>query len=176
MFDDPNFVAPTRDTPKTNLGQPTRTEAPWTPYKIPATPDVGGNNIFSLCCESGAVSSKNPSQFLKWRNLQFPRGDESFQTLYWNPSAGNGGRWETLNPPSGATQQDPKFLSYNGSNLVWDDTTTEQLPQGQNNGDILYWNSSSQDWQTLLAPDSETLKVLTIQNGQLAWTETEDCE
>lgn len=53
------------------------------------------------------------------------------------------------------------------------------LPNGVNLGDILYWNPSSGEggeWVVLPAPSSSDLRVLTIQNNNLAWTETEDCE
>lgn len=47
------------------------------------------------------------------------------------------------------------------------------LPDGKNKGDLLYWDGSK--WSILAARESETLLVLTLQNGNLAWTETEDC-
>lgn len=48
------------------------------------------------------------------------------------------------------------------------------LPDGSRAGDLLYWTGSK--WEVLAAPSSTTLQVLTIQNGNLAWTATEDCE
>lgn len=54
---------------------------------------------------------------------------------------------------------------------------TRILPNGSTVGDLLYWNGSR--WTVLPAPtlpSSATLSVLTIQNGTLAWTATEDCE
>jgi len=52
------------------------------------------------------------------------------------------------------------------------------LPDGATKGDLLYWDPEQDDggaWAVLSAPSSTTLRVLTIQNGALAWTETEDC-
>jgi hypothetical protein len=51
---------------------------------------------------------------------------------------------------------------------------TRILPQGNQQGDLLFWNGT--EWQTLDAPQDNTLRVLAIQNGTLEWTETEDCE
>jgi len=55
------------------------------------------------------------------------------------------------------------------------------VPNGANKGDLLYWNpdmGSEGRWAILQAPQTgkATLKVLTIQNDTLAWTDTEDCE
>ena len=47
------------------------------------------------------------------------------------------------------------------------------LPDGSRRGDLLYWNGTG--WVVLIAPASTALRVLTIQNGALAWTQTEDC-
>ena len=52
------------------------------------------------------------------------------------------------------------------------------LPKGRNNGDILRWNSSVGNggaWTILYAPQSSQLRVLTIRDGTLAWTATEEC-
>lgn len=51
---------------------------------------------------------------------------------------------------------------------------TRFLPDGSKPGDLLYWNGKR--WVVLTAPASDDLRVLTIQNGALAWTQTEDCE
>jgi hypothetical protein len=52
------------------------------------------------------------------------------------------------------------------------------VPDGENKGDLLYWDTEdTPKWKVLEAPEeSEDLKVLTIRNGQLEWTDTEDCE
>ena len=50
---------------------------------------------------------------------------------------------------------------------------TRLLPEGSNTGDLLYWDGNK--WAVLAATSSSTLHVLTIQNGSLAWTATEDC-
>ena len=47
------------------------------------------------------------------------------------------------------------------------------LPEGSNTGDLLYW--SGDRWEIFAAPSSSAMQVLTITNGVLAWTETEDC-
>jgi hypothetical protein len=55
----------------------------------------------------------------------------------------------------------------------------DPFPEGTNLGDILYWNPLSGDdgeWVILSAPQGAGLKVLTINNGVLAWNNTEDCE
>lgn len=102
------------------MSNPIRTG--WTPFKIPPTPTITDDSVYSLTCSNGADGSKNPSQFLGWRKV---------------------------------------------------------LPEGQNRGDLLYWDSSSGNngaWVVLDAPSGTTLHVLGIKSGTLAWTETEDCE
>lgn len=50
---------------------------------------------------------------------------------------------------------------------------TRLLPDGNNTGDLLYWGGER--WAVLAAPSSDTMHVLTITSGSLAWTETEAC-
>lgn len=50
---------------------------------------------------------------------------------------------------------------------------TRLLPDGKNKGDLLYWDRRK--WVVLRAVQSETLHVLTIQDGTLKWVPTEDC-
>ena len=47
------------------------------------------------------------------------------------------------------------------------------LPNGTNRGDLLYWTGDK--WDVLAAASGANLRVLTLQNGNLAWTATEDC-
>jgi hypothetical protein len=47
------------------------------------------------------------------------------------------------------------------------------LPDGTNDGDLLYWKENK--WIALPAPQDNTLRALTIQNGTLTWLATEDC-
>lgn len=55
-------------------------------------------------------------------------------------------------------------------------TDISGLPEGVNLGDIIYYDPNSEDgWVVLAAPQSSGLRVLTITNGTLAWTETQDC-
>jgi hypothetical protein len=52
------------------------------------------------------------------------------------------------------------------------------LPSGEKLGDILYWNPNSGEngeWVILSAPSGSVLYALTIQNGTLTWTATQDC-
>lgn len=50
---------------------------------------------------------------------------------------------------------------------------TRILPEGENKGDLLYWDGEK--WDIHPAYTGAELRVLTIQNGTLAWTQTEDC-
>jgi hypothetical protein len=50
---------------------------------------------------------------------------------------------------------------------------TRILPEGGNNGDLLYWNGTQ--WAVFPAVTSTTLHVLGLQNGALQWVATEDC-
>jgi hypothetical protein len=50
---------------------------------------------------------------------------------------------------------------------------TKIFADATNTGDLLYWDGNK--WAVLAATSSSTLHVLTIQNGSLAWTATEDC-
>jgi hypothetical protein len=55
----------------------------------------------------------------------------------------------------------------------------EEIPSGENKGDLLYWDTEDPaGWKILAAPQSQKnkLRVLTIQDETLSWTETEDCE
>lgn len=61
--------------------------------------------------------------------------------------------------------------------LEWQEVEAA-LPDGTNNGDILYWNPAAGDggaWAVLAAPSGSGLRVLTISGGNLAWTNTQDC-
>lgn len=49
----------------------------------------------------------------------------------------------------------------------------QAVQDGANVGDILYWDGTQ--WVTLTPPSSSNLHVLTITNGNLAWTATEAC-
>ena len=113
----------------------------WNPYTVPATPNIpsGSSDVYSLSCEKGADSAKNPSQFLKWKKTTLPNGTNKGDILYWDPSAGDGGAWvvlsapsnegsilywdgsiwKFLSPPSGSGL---KVLTSNGGNLAWTDT------------------------------------------------------
>lgn len=48
------------------------------------------------------------------------------------------------------------------------------LPDGFNIGDLLYWDSEK--WVILEATQSSTLHILGIQDGNLNWIATQDCE
>lgn len=87
----------------------------WTPYVIPPCPDVSGDDIFSLSCEEGASSDKNPSKFLKWKR-GLPKGQKSGDLLQWDPSAGDGGGWIVLAVPS-----------YEGSIIYWNGSAWQFL-------------------------------------------------
>lgn len=51
---------------------------------------------------------------------------------------------------------------------------TRLLPNGSNNGDLLYWNGEK--WGVFEATQSSTLHILGIKNGSLQWVETQECE
>jgi hypothetical protein len=74
----------------------------WTPYKIPPTPTITNDDVYSLTCSNGAVSSRNPSPFLQWRKVGLPEGDNKGDLLYWDPAAGDDGAWVVLPAPSGS--------------------------------------------------------------------------
>ena len=81
----------------------------WTPYKIPPTPTITNNDVYSLTCSDGAIDSKNPSQFLQWRKVSLPEGDNKGDLLQWDPAAGYNGAWVVLAAPSNE-----------GSIIYWD--------------------------------------------------------
>lgn len=168
----------------------------WIPYKIPRTINrENPNDIYGLSFNKNADPQKNPSQFLEWKKL-LPSGENLGDILYWTPSGDEGGgTWTVLSSPQDATEADPKFLSFNGD-ILWDET---EFPRGENFGDLLYWDPNSGDdgawailsapveagsimywngnaWQFLSPPSGSTLHALTIQNKNIAWTPTEDCE
>lgn len=53
------------------------------------------------------------------------------------------------------------------------DSEDSGLEDGTQVGQILYWTGDA--WQFLDPPSGSTLNVLTIQNGNLSWTATQDC-
>jgi len=54
----------------------------WIPYKIPPTPTINNNDVYSLTCSNGADGSKNPSQFLGWRpTIPTPPNDSNLYVL-----------------------------------------------------------------------------------------------
>lgn len=50
----------------------------------------------------------------------------------------------------------------------------DQIPDGTSKGDILYWTGKK--WDIHPAATGTGLKVLTMNGGILAWTDTEECE
>jgi hypothetical protein len=50
---------------------------------------------------------------------------------------------------------------------------TRIFENGKNPGDLLFWNGAR--WAKFAAPTGTDLHVLTITNGTLSWTATEDC-
>lgn len=117
----------------------------WSPFTIPPTPTIqsGSTDNYSLSCDAGADGTKNPSQFLKWKKTNLPRGSSKGDLLQWDPESGEEGAWIILAVP-------------------------------EDNGSMLYWTGNA--WQFLEPPSGSTLNVLTIQNGNLSWTATQDCE
>lgn len=66
----------------------------WSPFKIPPTPTITDDSVYSLTCAAGAVSTKNPSQFLRWSKIKsgLPEGaiakefdvcENGSPTSYW---------------------------------------------------------------------------------------------
>lgn len=76
----------------------------------------------------------------------------------------------TLMPPKGVAASSALYeLRYDKDGT----RITRILPKGSSEGDLLYFDGSN--WVVLPAVDSETMHVLTITNGNLAWTATQDC-
>lgn len=75
------------------MSNPIRTG--WVPFKIPATPTITNNDVYSLACTNGADSEKNPSQFLEWKKT-LPNGQSVGDILCWSGSS-----WFPLSAPSG---------------------------------------------------------------------------
>jgi hypothetical protein len=121
----------------------------WVPFTIPQTPNVGPNDNYALFAKQGAVSGKNPSQFLEWQQT-IPNGTVLNQLLRWNPSAVPNGAWVRLNPPS---TQDASYLKHEGQNLSWDTV----VPDGTEMGDLLKWDPSAGNdgaWVVLNSPNA----------------------
>lgn len=98
------------------------TGAGWIPYIIPPCPSVPPNDLYALSFENeNAVPTKNPSQFLRWKQVSLPQGTNLGDMLYWDPSAGaeNEGAWVVLPSPSGGGL---KVLTIEGRQLSWKDT------------------------------------------------------
>lgn len=89
------------------MSNPIRTG--WIPYKIPPTPTINNNDVYSLTCTNGADSEKNPSNFLEWKNV-LPNGQSVGDILYWNGSS-----WSPLPSPSGGL----RVLASDGGIPYW---------------------------------------------------------
>jgi hypothetical protein len=141
------------------------TSAPWVPYKIPACPSVNAGDNYALSAKVGADPSKNPSQFLEWKEV-LPKGNDD-DILKWS-----GDKW-VVSSPSGSAEN-PKFLKYNGSELFWGEGGTGNIPNGTNKGDILYWDPEAGEeqegaWVVLSAPSESDISIKKFdvcENGQ----------
>jgi hypothetical protein len=88
----------------------TRPQAPWVPFTIPATPaSPESGKKYALSFSDNAVSSKNPSQFLQWKNVGIKDGNAVGDVFYWNNED-----WEILSPPS-----EESVLSSSGGSPSW---------------------------------------------------------
>jgi hypothetical protein len=146
--------------------------SPFTPYTIPRTPNIGADSKtnYFLSAKAGASSEENPSKFLEWKEQPILPTGEDNDMLKWS-----GEEWVTFSP-SGSSEE-PHYLNYDGEELSW--SPVDPFQNGTNKGDILYWDPESGEdgeWVIFSAPTGDGLKVLTIENGELAWTSTEDCE
>jgi hypothetical protein len=88
----------------------TRPQAPWVPFTIPATPaSPESGKKYALSFSDNAVSSKNPSQFLQWKNVGIKDGNAVGDVFYWNNED-----WEILSPPP-----EESVLSSSGGSPSW---------------------------------------------------------
>lgn len=100
---------------------------PWVPYKIPPCPVPDTGKTYALSFSDNAVPSKNPSQFLQWKEIEanLPEGTNKGDILYWDPAAGDDGAWVVLTAPENATIEIKEFdVCENGqpekyNMLVW---------------------------------------------------------
>ncbi len=133
------------------------TSAPWVPFTIPETPNVGPDDNYALFAKQGAVSGKNPSQFLEWKEVEaagLPDGSSMGDLLKWDPSAGDDGAWVVLNSPN-ASPDEPQYLKHDGSDAYWDEAI---FPEGNSFGDLLQWDPNAGDdgaWIVLEAPTGD---------------------
>jgi hypothetical protein len=136
----------------------------WSPFKIPPTPTIpsGNTDSYNLTCGAGADGDKNPSQFLEWKKTTtLPDGKDN-DILKWS-----GDKWVVFSPSG--SEENPKFLKYNGSELFWGPAA---LPDGTNEGDLLYWDPSAGDggaWVVLTAPQNSEILIKKFdicENGQ----------
>ena len=49
------------------------------------------------------------------------------------------------------------------------------VPDGEHDGDLLFWKSSERKWKVFPAVRSTDLYVLGLKDGKLGWIKTEDC-
>jgi hypothetical protein len=102
-----------------------------------------------------AVSGNNPPVSIRARDL-----DTNFavSTIIEHPEKKNSYR-----------------VDYRREGTVIDIVT---VPPGINKGDLLYWDPQQGEegaWVVLPAPSDNSLRVLTLESGVLAWTATEEC-
>jgi hypothetical protein len=154
--------------------------AAWIPFSLPeAVASTDGEKYF-LALKEEAEPATNPTKFLEWATNGFPEGENLSDMLYWDPSAREGkGGWVVL-PAFQETLEEGEFippkdrvLTLKEGILSW--LESFPIPDGINRGDILYWNSDENAWVVLPAPSGTGLKVLTINGGNIGWTDTQDC-
>ena len=69
----------------------------------------------------------------------------------------------------------PKPEGVIGDTLLFSTGTSDGIPDGETNGDMLYWDATEEEWVLLAAPPSGYIHVLSHNGTVPSWIETEDC-
>jgi hypothetical protein len=74
---------------------------------------------------------------------------------------------------SDQTNPKPYEVEYtkDGTRLV----NIRAVPDGEHDGDLLFWKASERKWRVFPAIRHADLYVLGLKDGKLAWIKTEDC-
>jgi hypothetical protein len=136
---------------------------------INAAPDASGRNAQAFApVQAGSASATSPTA-----------------TGSNTGGGGGGGGSSTVNVyPPPILQDLLDLLLPKGSNrgdlLYWDPQAGEDGAwvvldtSGANQGTLLVWGEDT--WQILNAPQNGDLHVLSVQDGYISWTPTEDCD
>jgi hypothetical protein len=131
-----------------------------------AKPDL---HLFIKDLRARAVAGSNaPPVSIRAKDL-----DENFEKVTVLPSEAESPEYRVEYRKNGVMLSEFLPRGENAGNILYYSGGWKITARPNSRGDLLFWDGSA--WVVLPAASGPTLHVLTIQNGSLAWTPTEDC-